>query len=511
MNTKYFLLALFVFAFIQAQDTSAIEADSSRMVNVRNPARQLQATIDTIGRLRGHLALSYNYKYLPDDDLKFNKRYPLWIPLVDVVGINVLINRIDDYLLNLDYAKVSRKSWWNNLQAGWPWSLGWEWDHDPFGNNFLWHPLSGNLYYNAARSNGYNLYEALPITFFGSYMWKIFGENGKPEREDLINTTLSGAFIGEVTYRLSSNILDDRTTGTERALREIGAGLVDPVRAINRIVQGKTFRKTATEAYQKEPIDIRLSSGTYAENKGSKFGTGEVCEIVDIRLAYGDPFAEQARKPFDFFKIRTELAVENSRLMLNMATGYAFLYGKYMHPGTLEILAGAFQHWDYYDDNYFELSTIGFGPGLISRIGFPGNIDLYTDIHAAAAPFGANTTRMGPYSNKIKDYDLVGGMEAKMESALDFSDRVRLTLTGLFFLTRTYVGNARDNFAKTHDEFTVINPGIMFRLFGNLWIGFEQVVYINDREPDSRLADNTTRTEQKLYLTYYSGNSRYGK
>ncbi|MGA2507503.1 MAG: DUF3943 domain-containing protein [Chitinispirillaceae bacterium] len=487
-------------AVLQAQDTLGLEKQTIRLTTISD-----LLVSNSSNKLHSDDPLTIRTKNLPKDALELNKKYPLWIPLVDVVGINAVINLFDRYVLNTDYVRISLHSWGNNFRAGWPWGPGWKWDSDAFGNNFLFHPISGNFYYNAARSNGYNFYEALPITFFGGYMWKIFGENGKPEREDLISTTISGVFIGEVTYRLSSVILDDRAIGTERVFREIGAGLIDPVRAINRLLQGKTSRTTAKEVDQKEPLKIRLSTGTYLENRDAQFGTGDVSGIVDIRLDYGDPFEDRTRKPYDFFKVRTQLDLEKGRVVLNIASGYGLLYGKNAYPRKLDILAGAFQHWDYYDDTYFELTAAGFGPGLISRIQLPSNSEFRVDLHVAGVPFGANTTRLGPYSVATRDYDFVGGMEAKLESALDLCDRVRATFKGSFFLTHTYVGNARDNYSKSNDKFTIVNPGIAFRLYRNLGIGFEHVVYSSNRDPDIYYNTNFKRSEQKLYLTYYSG------
>ena len=270
---------------------------------------------------------------------------------------------------------------------------------------------------------------------------------------------------------------------------------------------------TTKEVYQKEPIDIRLSSGTYLENRGAQFGTGDVSGIIDVDLNYGDPFEDQTRKPYDFFKARAELNFEEGKPVFNIATGYGLLYGKNAHSGKFDILAGAFQHWDYFDDTYFELSAIGFGPGVISRIQLPSNSEFRVDLHAAAVPFGGNTTRIGPYSDTTKDYDLVGGMEAKVESALDLCDRVRATFKGSFFLTHTYVGNARDGFAKSNNRFFIINPGIEVRFYRNLGIGFEHVVYYDNRDPDiiANFSGNFIRTEQKILLTYYSGNYHHGK
>jgi hypothetical protein len=505
-NSTYILFLSFsLSALLKAQDTVGLDKQAARLITISG--RSVSNRSDNLPCD----SLSMRTMDLSKGDQEFNKKYPLWLPLADVVGINALINVIDRYILNYDFVRISINSWGNNLRAGWPWGPGWVWHHDPFGNNFLYHPISGNFYYNAARSNGYNLYEALPITFFGSYMWKIFGENATPEREDLINTTLNGVFIGEVTHRLSSAILDDRATGTERVFRQIGAGIIDPVGAINRLLQGKTSRTTANEMYQKEPVNIWSFSGTYLRNRDAQFGTGDVSGIVDVNLDYGDPFEDRPRKPYDFFKVRTEVDFGCGRVHLDKATGYGFLYGKNAHPGKFEILAGVFQHFDYFDDKYFELTAIGFGPGVISRIAFPGDIDFYTDLHVAAVPFGGNTTRNGPYSANTSDYDFIGGMETKEESVLALGDWARATFTSSFFLTYTYVGNVRDKYSKSNDKFTIVNPGIVFRLYRNLGIGFEHLVYYCDRNPDKYLNVNVTRTEQKLYLTYYSGTDRHGK
>src|SRR5205085_4906626 len=137
-------------------------------------------------------------------------------------------------------------SWKHNL------TTGWEWDNDRFGINFSGHPYTGSLYFNTARSNGYSYWTSLPFAAGGSVIWEYFGENTLPSYNDLINTTVNGAFLGEILYRMSSNILDDRTRGGERVFREIIAGIIDPMRGINRLLQGKTFRRTNKEVYQKE-------------------------------------------------------------------------------------------------------------------------------------------------------------------------------------------------------------------------------------------------------------------
>src|SRR5579859_6871408 len=241
------------------------------------------------------------YDDLLTDDPKFNKKYPAWKPALQVVAENVLLNILDRTVMHLEFAQVNPQTWTRTLHAGLPWNSGWEWDQDRFGNNFLSHPMMGSFYFNAARSNGYNFWQSAPPVFVGSYMWKIFGENGTPEREDLINTTVDGELLGEITYRLSSNILDDRATGPERVFREIFAGLIDPVRGVNRLFDGKYKRHVTKEIYQKEPVNIAFFVGAHSiNNQTNALLSGHTDEMLNLQLNYGNPFELRPWKPFDY-------------------------------------------------------------------------------------------------------------------------------------------------------------------------------------------------------------------
>jgi hypothetical protein len=170
-------------------------------------------------------------------------------------GAVALTWSIDHYLLKADYSNIGFSTWKHNFEQGW------EWDNDRFGVNFVGHPYSGSLTFNAGRSNGYNYVESFGFSLAGSLIWEYMGENTRPSYNDIINTPVNGAFLGEVLYRLSSNILDDRTKGGERVFREIAAGLVDPIRGLNRLLHGDAFRITNKEVYQKEPLNISLYGG----------------------------------------------------------------------------------------------------------------------------------------------------------------------------------------------------------------------------------------------------------
>ena len=68
----------------------------------------------------------------------------------------------DRYVMNASYSRVGLKSWGYNL------THGWVWDTDRFGVDFLGHPISGAMFFNAARSSGYSFVQSFPIAIFGS-------------------------------------------------------------------------------------------------------------------------------------------------------------------------------------------------------------------------------------------------------------------------------------------------------------------------------------------------------
>ncbi len=289
------------------------------------------------------------YGGLLNDDPVYNPTYAWWKPAVRVFTTNAFSWATDRYIFNEDWARISIETWKYNLKHGWVW------DDDHFGTNFIGHPHSGNIYFNVARSNGYSFWASLPFAIEGSLMWEYFGENTQPSKNDVINTPISGMFLGEVLYRISSNILDDRARGVNRFWRELVAGILDPPRAINRLTQGKMFRVTSKEVYQKEPLNITLSGGLHKINDDNKFGTGSTNYNINLQLDYGDPFEVRHRKPFDVFRLRTETTLGKNRKLLDNVTGYGILFGKNIITGNNGLLIGGFQYFDYWNNTILSL------------------------------------------------------------------------------------------------------------------------------------------------------------
>jgi hypothetical protein len=73
---------------------------------------------------------------------------------------------------------------------------GFVWDNDQMGTNMFLHPYHGNLYYNSARSRGFNYWESGLFALGGSAMWELFMENEYPSINDIIATPIGGLSLG---------------------------------------------------------------------------------------------------------------------------------------------------------------------------------------------------------------------------------------------------------------------------------------------------------------------------
>jgi Domain of unknown function (DUF3943) len=433
---------------------------------------------------------------LRDDDPEYNKKSPLWSVALRVVSTNVFVWVTNRFVFNYSWSHIGPKSWKYNLKTGW------EWDIDRLGMNFFFHPYSGAAFFNAARANGYRYFESVPFVFFGSLMWEYFGETTRPAYNDIINTTVSGALFGEILYRVTSNILDDRTTGRERFLRELGAAILSPGRAFGRLLQGKLTRVTPKEVYQKEPLNITLATGLHCFNKGTSFATGSLSAFFDLNLDYGDPFEIRPRKPFDVFKLRVNLSYGKNvgKKYLDNVIGSGLLFGKTVHSGNLDMLIGAFQQYNYWDSRIFEVSTLSFGGGIIAKWQLSKNSNFQSAFHLGVVPLGASNS---PHIDIVdagipgRDYDYSGGGEAQFEGTLNFANVGQVTAIYYLYRLQTYIGPAG------HNIISVFKPRIAVKLVRNLSLGFEYLYYQKDNILRDLPHVHKRNSEQKLYVMLY--------
>ena len=471
------------------------ENPDSVKINSGNAVVQDNAKTDTIDRRSRNM-----YGDLRNDDPRYNRRYSTGLVLARVTSSNVFGWAYSRYIMKEEWAEISIKTVKNNFK------YGWEWDIDRFGTNFIVHPRAGSDYFNVARSNGYSFWASYPFALIGSAQWEWLGENTRPSKNDLINTPISGAFLGEILYRISSNILDDRKRGRNRVWREAFAGAVNPTRALNRLTQGKMFRLTPYDVYQQEPLNVTLSIGAHRVNENNKFGTGGTNAIVNLQLDYGDPFEIRSRKSFDLFRLRLEGRYGDDKRIIDNVLGYGLLFGKNVIHGNNAMLAGIFQHFDYWNNKVFELGSLGFGPGVISKINIGRTSNLYSGLHLAGVPLAGNNTRVGPDSSEFRDYPFGGGWQGRIEERLNIGKWVSLGFNGYYYWIWNYEGS------KGKSRIGILKPLITIRLINNVSIGFEHHIYYDNRFIDKLNDLHLKTTEQKIFIQFFfQDQRRYGR
>jgi hypothetical protein len=184
---------------------------------------------------------------LEQDSLFCCQKKYFWVAAAEIMAIMVLPNYFNRHVSDDTTAVLSGTSFRRNIQRGFVW------DPNGFGNNAFDHPYHGNMYFNAARSNGYDFWESSAFTFGGAFLWEMFGENTPPAINDWAATSLGGISIGESLHRAARMVRDNRARGVGRAFSELAGFLLDPVGGFNRALRGEMSRYGPTRKIGSQP------------------------------------------------------------------------------------------------------------------------------------------------------------------------------------------------------------------------------------------------------------------
>jgi len=407
---------------------------------------------------------------------------------VETAGINLLVHSFDRWVMNEEFAQVNLHTIHHNVKNGFVW------DNDQFSTNLFAHPYHGNLYYNSARSNGLSFYLSLPYALCGSFMWETCGEIEPPAINDLIATTVGGICIGEITHRISKLILNDSSRGMRRFLREAAAAIVNPMGALNRIIDGKAWH-VDTHASQsnnqlKVPVDFSLSLGTrYLADDGALF-RGEGTPYVNLFLEYGDPFCSDCNRPYDFFYAEAIFGMSRNQPLINALHLMGRIWGAPALTGTnFQAEVGIYQHFNYYDSKpvkdgtqltpYRISEAASVGPGIIYCMPSVGSLSrLEQRIFLTGILLGG--TKSDYYNVIDRDYNMGSGFSVKTKTHMEFRHFGRFILHADYFRIYTWKGyeqrdlttvdplylNAQGD--KGHASLLVVNPMWEFDFRGSL-------------------------------------------
>ena len=375
------------------------------------------------------------------------KRY--WQAAAEATGINVGVQLFDRYALNSDFAQTTLNSLKRNFTDGMVW------DNDFFITNLFAHPYHGNLYFNAARSNGLSFWESAPYALGGSAMWEFLGETEPPAINDVIATTCGGIAIGEMTHRLSRTVLDDRDRGGSRFLREAAATIINPIQGLHRIFSGDAWRVRSDHYryhdFSKIPVDMSFSVGwRYLADNGALF-RGIHAPYVNITLMYGTPVdGERHTTPYDFFDLEMNAAFGGGQPFVNTLNIVGRLWSTpILDKKDMAGEFGIYQHFNYYDAKPIEdgseltpyriSEAAGFGPGFILSLPQTGAMTkLEQRIFMSGILLGGTKS---DYFNVIeRDYNMGSGFSVKSKTQIEFGKFGRFMLNAKYFRIYTWKG-----------------------------------------------------------------------
>ena len=401
--------------------------------------------------------------------LPVKKRY--WQAAAEVTAINVGVQLFDRWALNSDFAQTTLNSLKHNFTDGMVW------DNDFFVTNMFAHPYHGNLYFNAARTNGLTFWESAPYSLLGSAMWEFLGETEPPAINDIIATTCGGIALGEMTHRLSRTILDDRDMGWSRFWREAAAAIVNPMQGIHRIVSGDAWRvKNKHYRYHnfhETPVDVSFTLGwRYLADDGALF-RGVHAPYLNFYLLYGTAVdGERHTKPYDFFDLDATFSIGGGQKVVNNISIVGRLWStpiidkpaKSKDGQGMAAEFGIYQHFNYYDSNPIEdgselvpyriSEAAGFGPGFILSMPQTGALSkMEQRIFVSGILLGGTKS---DYFNVIeRDYNMGSGFSIKAKTQLDFGRFGCMILNAKYFRLYTWKGYN----TYTFDELKEFNEG----------------------------------------------------
>ncbi len=194
---------------------------------------------------------------------------------------------------------ITPKTWWANMKQGWVWDL------DEFAVNQIGHPYQGNAYFNSGRANGLSFYESAAVAAFGSGTWEYFGETNYASLNDLINTTLGGAALGEMFHRAGWLVRNTHATGGRRRWSEIGATALDPMTGLNRFLTGDASRVTDKPAdFVPMSLNGIFSVGALWRGDNTHAVKSAAEPFLEMDLLYGDAWTGRSRTPYEAFAVR---------------------------------------------------------------------------------------------------------------------------------------------------------------------------------------------------------------
>lgn len=372
---------------------------------------------------------------------------------------------------------------------------GQEWDDNTFNANNFRHPWQGGMYFDAARANGYGFYQSSMFSLAGSWLWEYTGEAHHPSYNDMVNTHVGGIAFGEVMFRLSSMVLDNTATGSNRVWRELGALAISPTRGFNRMFTGEAFAVHANPPDRSpgvKGVAFDLGIRTLGEENLWTSSTARV--FLGIEAQYGDRFSDVGH-PYDNFGFGLQMNLKNDPHGIGRILMHGVLGGRNLEDtDTRRTVIAGYQDLDYIDNEAYTYGGQSFGVGYQSQFATGARTMLRTGLFANGILLGATKSDYANVSGR--DYDYGPGMGCKFVAAMSRNGREVFTLVHESYYIHSVSGNDMDSYVN----FSTVR--VLAPVKDWLGVGIDYTMYHAERHY-ALYPDVTTRNpELHAYLAW---------
>jgi hypothetical protein len=434
---------------------------------------------------------------LPDLSLQSPAAKNYSLPVFEIVGEEFLLNEFNRHFAGVPDYNSNLATIRHNLHSSWVV------DDDPFRTNQLGHPYAGSLYHGFARAAGLNFWESLAYDFGGATLWEIAGENTPPSRNDLYNTTVGGAFLGEALFRMSSLVLEHRDS-LPQFWRELGAAVISPPVGFDRLAfrdkMDAIFASRNPDYYGR--LQVGFSEATQNTQGESAVNTQREEALIDFSIDYGLPgkTGYNYTRPFDYFSFQATASSANG--VENVSTRGLVIGKSYESGDAIRGVWGLYGTYDYFSPQIFRVSSTGLSLGTTGQWDIGSSVILQ-----GSALGGAGYAAVGAVKADPSDMDYHYGVapQALIESRLIFGDRVSIDFTGREYFVSHVAAGARGG----HDNIIRTDLAITWRVHGLNAISIRYLDNFRNAEFPDLGGQSQSRATLGIYYTLL-GHDRFG-
>jgi hypothetical protein len=362
------------------------------------------------------------------------------------VGTLMLINK---FVLRHEWAFPTAESIRGNFTRPWYWE-----DTDGFIVNQVGHSYQGAMSFSAGRANGFNFYESVFFSAFGSFVWEAFGESQHASINDFYSTIAGSVSMGEMLYRL---YLEAYASGIPTPF----LFFINPMAVFHKLVTGYQPPIAGGNIYQFQAF---LGAGygqtryTISANSGEIFTFRGPFINIGFNAVYGNPFEQDSVVPYRHF----EFAFSIGSNLLNyfdiniVSDGYLYSFSP-VNTKTNSLSTGLSMHLDIIARgklNVYDSTVDMFSSALDWTVKykhmFSSNANFQLKSHAglsllAVSEFYSPQIIINEYKpmaikNDLKNYGF--GFNTKHFFILERIKKNRIELSSFFYLFYPYPGTS---------------------------------------------------------------------